>query len=164
MKIFHPILLKGGMSLRIHPLALSHRNALPAQRSRFVSPDGSYHVCRGRREAIWPTAQVLLLQLELNYPPEVIERTARNVLHFQGRIPETIRAAEADDIDVRLPGWTWVRNTFPWVEPTAWACLALCRAAYGEHPRVVEGLHFLLDRAHLEGGTNCGNRRTFNKI
>src|SRR5438067_724069 len=27
MKIFHPILLKGGMSLRIHPLALSHRNA-----------------------------------------------------------------------------------------------------------------------------------------
>jgi uncharacterized protein (DUF362 family) len=62
------------------------------------------------------------------------------------------------DIDVRLVGWPWAEDTFSWVEPTAWACLALRKAGRGDHPRVQEGLRLLLDRAFDTGGANYGNR------
>ena len=53
------------------------------------------------------------------------------------------------------------RATFSWVEPTAWACLALRRIGQGQHPRVEEGSKLLLDRALANGGVNYGNRRIF---
>jgi uncharacterized protein (DUF362 family) len=132
--------------------------------ARCMSADGSYRLARGRREAVWPTALVLFVQLALGYPLAEIERTARLVLQFRGRIPEDPRAAELHDIDFQLLGWAWAENNFSWVEPTAWACLALRRAGYGRHPRVQEGLRLLLDRAHDQGGINYGNRQIFDKV
>src|SRR5262249_3759253 len=63
------------------------------------------------------------------------------------------------DINIQLVGWSWAEGTFSWVEPTAWACLALRRAGYGNHERVKEGQQLLLDRAFDEGGINYGNRK-----
>src|SRR5262249_35372065 len=68
---------------------------------------------------------------------------------------------EVADIDVNLMGWPWAACTSSWVEPTAWACLALRRVGQGDHPRVREGLDLLLDRTLDEGGINYGNRRIF---
>src|SRR5262249_12389759 len=47
--------------------------------------------------------------------------------------------------------------------PTAWACLALRRAGYGEQARVHEGLELLLDRCLPDGGINYGNRSVFGR-
>ncbi len=63
--------------------------------------------------------------------------------------------------DTSLTGWSWVEGTHSWVEPTAYAVLALRSAGQGEHPRVREGVRLLLDRAMPGGGWNYGNTRVF---
>lgn len=127
-------------------------------------PDGSFPLARGRREALWPSAAALFAQAVLNYDSATIERTASRLLGLHGKIPDDPRAAEMHDIDFRLQGWAWAENNFSWAEPTAWACLGLRRAGFGDHPRVVEGLKLLLDRAQDTGGINYGNRRIFGRL
>jgi uncharacterized protein (DUF362 family) len=130
-----------------------------------ASPDGSYRPARGREEAIWHTALVLFVQATLERPAAEVRRTAAALLALRGKAPErTDEAEEIHDIDLNLVGWPWAENNFSWVEPTAWACLALRRAGHGKHPRVEEGQKLLLDRAHDEGGINYGNRRILEKF
>jgi uncharacterized protein (DUF362 family) len=127
--------------------------------------DGSYRPARGREEAVWQTAQVLFVQAALQRPTAVIRRTAAALLALRGKLPErTDEAEEIHDIDLKLTGWPWAENNFSWVEPTAWACLALRRAGHASHPRVEEGQRLLLDRAHDEGGINYGNRQILGKF
>ena len=104
---------------------------------------------------------MLFVQGSLGYPDDEINRTAAALLARRGRQVEEAAAAEVNDIDLKLVGWPWAENTFSWVEPTAWACLALRRVGQGDHPRVLEGQKLLLDRALDEGGVNYGNRRIF---
>jgi len=63
--------------------------------------------------------------------------------------------------DTTLNGWSWVENTHAWVEPTAYAILAIRQAGIGEHLRVREGTKMILDRAIPGGGWNYGNSRVF---
>jgi uncharacterized protein (DUF362 family) len=129
--------------------------------ARHRADDGSYRLERGRPEAVWPTALVLFVRATLGAGADELRPTALRLLATQGKTVDDPEAVEAQDIDVKLIGWPWGEGNFSWVEPTAWACLALRRAGYGEHPRVAEGLRLLLDRAFDEGGINYGNRRTF---
>jgi uncharacterized protein (DUF362 family) len=131
---------------------------------RCAGSDGSYRLARGREEAVWPTALVLFVQATLDYAKTEIQRTGASLLALQGRIPDDPAAAEMHDINIKLRGWPWAENNFAWVEPTAWACLALRRAGYGNHPRVEEGLRLLLDRANDTGGINYGNRHVFGRL
>jgi len=127
--------------------------------------DGSYRPARGREEAIWHTALVLFVQAALNRPAAEVRRTSSALLALRGKLPErTEDAAEIHDIDLKIVGWPWAENNFSWVEPTAWAVLALRRSGHGSHPRVEEGQRLLLDRAHEEGGINYGNRRILGKF
>ncbi|HVK18514.1 MAG TPA: DUF362 domain-containing protein, partial [Fimbriiglobus sp.] len=123
--------------------------------------DGSYRLGRGRPQAAWPTALVLFTRSRLGHPAEVI---AESLLTIRGRVlkadPEV---ADMQDIDLQLVGWPWAEETFSWVEPTAWACLALRAAGKGDHPRVREGLRLILDRAFDTGGVNYGNRFVLGK-
>jgi uncharacterized protein (DUF362 family) len=147
---------------------------------KCVSADGSYRPSQGREEAVWHTALVLFVQaaldpLTLPSPPAggegrvrgpaaEVRRTASALFNLRGRQPSNDEAKEIHDIDLMLVGWPWAENNFSWVEPTAWACLALRRAGHNGHPRVEEGLRLLLDRAHDEGGINYGNRRILGKF
>ena len=124
--------------------------------------DGTYR--QAREEAIWFTALVLFVQVSLGEFDDAVNATANGLLKYRGRVPDDPAAAEMHDIDFRLVGWPWAENNFSWVEPTAWACLALRRAGFGDHPRVDEGLRLLLDRANDEGGINYGNRRIFGRL
>ena len=63
--------------------------------------------------------------------------------------------------DTRLKGWSWVEGTHSWVEPTAYAILALRAAGLGDHPRTREGVSLLLNRAMAPGGWNYGNSKMF---
>lgn len=121
--------------------------------------DGSYALPHGRVEAIWPTSLVLFVQAALGGPRSEMEATATRLLALRGRSLEQHQADEIHDIDLSLVGWPWASGNFSWAEPTAWACLALRRAGFGDHPRVAEGLRLLLDRTMDSGGINYGNRR-----
>jgi hypothetical protein len=61
--------------------------------------------------------------------------------------------------DTQLQGWPWVSDTHSWVEPTAYALLALRVTNKAHHPRFREGVALLLDRVLPEGGWNYGNTR-----
>jgi uncharacterized protein (DUF362 family) len=126
--------------------------------------DGTYRLERGRPEAVWPTALVLYVQAVLDEDRKAIQQTAGGLIGLRGRPTDGEKEQEVHDIDLKLVGWSWAEGTFSWVEPTAWACLALQRVGHGDHERVKEGLKLLLDRALDEGGINYGNRRILGRI
>ncbi len=126
--------------------------------ARSLQPDGTYRLERGRPEAVWPTALALFVETVLGASPELTGRSAAALLQVAGCQHDSREAREIHDIDLKLVGWPWAEGNFSWVEPTAWACLALRRAGHGEHPRVKEGVQLLLDRTFDQGGINYGNR------
>jgi uncharacterized protein (DUF362 family) len=131
--------------------------------------DGTYRLTRGRDEAVWPTSLVLFtlttlgptLAAGLKTP---VLRTASRLLGLQGNVPDNPEAGEFHDIDVKRVGWPWGENNFAWVEPTAWAIMALRHLGQDDQPRVQEGMKFLLDRAQDQGGINYGNRLVLGKL
>jgi hypothetical protein len=72
--------------------------------------------------------------------------------------PATVeRARRIFEMDATLTGWPWQVGDASWVFPTALALLALNVTAHSAHPRVEEGIRYLLDRAISSGGWNIGN-------
>src|SRR5260370_24513988 len=128
---------------------------------RCQSADGSYKASGGREEALWPTALVLFTQAALGYGQAEGRWTTSRLLGLYSRVRRDLSKTGLADMDLTLPGWTWVENDYAWVEPTAWACLALRRVGQGAHPRVAQGQELLLDRTLEEGGTNHAGRRLF---
>ena len=61
--------------------------------------------------------------------------------------------------DTTLIGWSWVEGTHSWVEPTAYAVMALRAKSQTAHPRAREGVQLLLDRTIPGGGWNYGNSK-----
>jgi uncharacterized protein (DUF362 family) len=121
--------------------------------------DGSYRLDRGREEAVWGTALALLVLEALDASQQAQQQTASFLLGVRGKPGQEDADTDAYfDIDVKLVGWPWAEGTFSWVEPTAWACLALQKCGQQRHPRVEEGVRLLLDRAFDTGGANYGNK------
>jgi uncharacterized protein (DUF362 family) len=130
----------------------------------LAQADGSYRVARGRPQALWPTARVLFTRAALGQPPNHWQTQVDFLRRVRGR--PVARDPELDsalDIDTRLLGWAWSEANFSWVEPTAWAILALRKAQHGNDVAVREGLRLLLDRAFDDGGINYGNRIVLGK-
>jgi Prenyltransferase and squalene oxidase repeat len=71
--------------------------------------------------------------------------------------------------DNSLVAWSWLDGAFSWVEPTAWAVLALKigrragLATANADQRIAEAERFLIDRACPDGGWNYGNSNVFGK-
>jgi len=59
--------------------------------------------------------------------------------------------------DSTLIGWPWVEGTHSWIEPTAWAVLALKAIGMSRHARTREAVRLLVDRLLPDGGCNFGN-------
>jgi uncharacterized protein (DUF362 family) len=132
--------------------------------SAIQRADGSVPVAAGSRMPGWSTPYALLLWSRLGgYAPARL--LARDWLLRDS--PHARRAqSDADRIvghDQSLVGWPWVEGTHPWIEPTAMAILALCLDGQQEHPRVVEGVRLIVDRALDHGGWNCGNKAIFGR-
>ena len=70
--------------------------------------------------------------------------------------------SEINRQDNSLQGWSWIPQTFSWVEPTGWSLLALkkwARVSGGtiDPDRVAVAEKLLADRACAQGGWNYGN-------
>jgi hypothetical protein len=68
--------------------------------------------------------------------------------------------------DNSLQGWSWIADTFSWVEPTAWCLLGLKQWMQTpgmpvEQARIDEAERLLLDRSCIAGGWNYGNANAF---
>lgn len=63
--------------------------------------------------------------------------------------------------DTTLIGWPWVEETHSWLEPTAWALLALKATGNAEHARARQAVRLLYDRILPTGGCNYGNTLVF---
>ena len=127
--------------------------------------DGGYRLTRGRPQALWPTPLVLFTRWTLGHRDAQAEKTIKRLLTIQGRVlGDDPEVADMIDIDLKKVGWPWALNTFSWVEPTSWACLALRHAGKDAETRVIEGVRMLLDRAFDEGGINYGNRLILGKM
>ena len=79
----------------------------------------------------------------------------------------TLEPSKVNRQNNRLQGWSWISGTFSWVEPTAWALLALRkREAAGQHAdarRLAEAESLLVDRCCESGGWNYGNANMLGK-
>lgn len=132
--------------------------------ARLQRPDGSVSVALNIESPCWPTGLAVLAWSfsESNAAPRYRPQTEKAVdwlLHSSGKPIAPNPTVYGHDTTLR--GWSWVENTHAWVEPTAYAILALCGAGKGEHPRVREGIQMILDRAIPGGGWNYGNPRVY---
>lgn len=59
--------------------------------------------------------------------------------------------------DPQLVGWSWAADTHSWLEPTAFATIALVTTGHNNHPRTREAVRLILDRLLPDGGANYGN-------
>jgi hypothetical protein len=132
--------------------------------ARLQRPDGSVPVASNVTSPCWTTGLAVLAwsapigDIAVHYRPQ-IEKAAHWLLHTRGK--PIAPNPKVYGHDTTLEGWSWVENTHAWVEPTAYAVLALIAAGEAKHPRVRQGLQLLLDRAIPGGGWNYGNTRVF---
>jgi uncharacterized protein (DUF362 family) len=125
--------------------------------------DGSFRLNGDREEATWPTSLALFVLATLGQNPPQRDKAIARLLNVYVKQPDSAQSREIHDIDMQLVGWPWAEGNFSWVEPTAWACMALRKAGRGDDPRVQQGLRLLIDRAFDDGGINYGNRTVLGK-
>jgi hypothetical protein len=133
------------------------------------TPERGWPAMAGLQEPTWATALAVLALAR--YPEEgaavrggsewLLGRRGRTVAG-PGLLRRLFGRPAAVDVNGALVGWPWLVDTFSWVEPTAYALLALKavhpRSAEAE-ARIDQGERVLLDRVCPDGGWNYGNAR-----
>ena len=105
----------------------------------------------------WGTMLACFTLQRLNISPELDKHYQHYLLASRGnRISP--QAAAPLKLNGELQAWSWATGTASWVEPNAYALLALKAAGLRAHERVRTGETFLLDRACYDGGWNYGNK------
>lgn len=136
--------------------------------------DGGWPLGVGMEQSTWPTPLAVLAVLD---DPELRERAARGLrwLVGHGGIDPgwLIRAlyrlwpmALPVRMNPALKGWSWNPDAFSWVEPTAYALLALKKgralvSGAEVDARIREGEALLYDRVCDGGGWNYGNTNVY---
>jgi len=133
--------------------------------------DGAWPVMSGVPHPSWSASLAVIALLD---QPGSGDATGRGVdwltaeqgigIPLRERIREYFSSTKITALDPTLRGWPWVTGTFSWVEPTAWAIIALRRVWPDDAPRHVreridEGRRMILDRTCPGGGWNYGNKR-----
>lgn len=87
--------------------------------------------------------------------PELSSPLARALVGFKGeKYPQSPHYRQNNSIQ----GWSWVPGTFSWIEPTAWAVIALKKLRVSEaRARIDEAERLFADRVCKGGGWNFGN-------
>jgi hypothetical protein len=122
--------------------------------------DGSLGISLSQASPRWPTAYGVLLWENLAPHSSSAKRGIKWLLQEKGRQGEETNLISHNP---KLQGWPWLSDTHSWLEPTALSVLVLRRAGLEDHPRVIEGIQVILDRAIAGGGWNYGNKSVLGK-
>ncbi|MGD9645002.1 MAG: hypothetical protein AB7U73_04770 [Pirellulales bacterium] len=134
--------------------------------ARMQADDGSVGVRAGEQRPGWPTALAICAWQAGKDADEQTTAAANNQVAIAiDRGVDWLLAIEGLALppspvmghDPTIIGWPWVESTHSWLEPTAWAVLALRATGNADHPRTSEGLRLLEDRLLPTGGANYGN-------
>lgn len=136
------------------------------------NPNGGWRLNDAATAGSWTTA---LAMIALSSFPEHRRRlldAARWLLAQEGSKPGILAKlilwatgrSNINQLNRDLVGWSWVPNSFSWVEPTSYALIALkkLRAALPDtnvNERIQQGEALLYDRMCQGGGWNYGNSK-----
>ena len=147
------------LSLAAHGIATDRLSAGLDWLRKMQRPDGSVPVSTTISTPGWATGLAVSAWMagrgkQVDAPHQCVAKAVDWLLAMRG-----IKLRETDQLghNTQLQGWPWVSNTHSWVEPTAYALLALRAANNTNHPRFREGIALLMDRVLPGGGWNYGN-------
>lgn len=121
-------------------------------------PNGEVAVRAGERSPGWPTSLAISAWCAADrkaYRAKIDSATVW-LLNDDNRGQAVPRSGNFGH-NTELIGWAYAEQTHSWVEPTAFAVLALKAAGRGNEPVAREGVAVLLDRQLPAGGLNYGN-------
>lgn len=136
------------------------------------NPDGSWRLNDVATAGSWTTALAIIALSAFPEHGERVSRAARWLVAQEGSKPGILAKlilwatgkSNINRLNNDLVGWSWVPNSFSWVEPTSYAILALkkVKASLAEnnvHQRIQEGEAMIYDRMCNGGGWNYGNSK-----
>lgn len=123
--------------------------------TNLVNQDGAV-ILPGDDEPHWSTAHFAITLTHLKHDEALRDRLIAWLLTWQGSAGD-VDPYEAIELNPKLVGWSWISNTFSWVEPTCYGLLALKRAGIRQHERITQAEAMLWDRVCVGGGWNVGN-------
>ena len=88
--------------------------------------------------------------------PNIVPRLLEALAVSKGISVDSVEGRQ----DNRLQGWSWMPDTFSWIEPTAWCLLALKKSGRnvrGAQARIEEADKLILNRTCESGGWTFGN-------
>jgi hypothetical protein len=132
--------------------------------------DGSWPYARGLPAGSWSSSLAVLAIGAGRDDRSAAQRGISWLIGEKGRSPSRfdrfrswlLGNSPETGMDLQLKGWPWAPGTFSWVEPTAYAIVALGRLAPADNDavrRVEEGRRMILDRTCPGGGWNYGNAK-----
>jgi squalene cyclase len=134
-------------------------------------PDGSWPWTEEVEKPSWASSQAVLALADVDREAPAVTRGVAWLLGQEGRgfdwryrLREFLARRKTIELDGTLTGWPWASDTFSWIEPTAFALLALKSAIPGQRSgrarwRIREAEKMILDRECPGGGWNYGNKR-----
>jgi hypothetical protein len=118
--------------------------------------NGEVSIRDGEKTPGWPTSLAVLAWSAVDrarYQSE-IDKALAWLLMNRG---EAVEQSGYFGHNTQLVGWAYAEQTHSWVEPTAFAVLALKTVGKGSVPAAREGVAVLIDRQLPGGGLNYGN-------
>ncbi len=133
--------------------------------------DGSWPLNDVTKEGSWSTALAILALGEFSQHRSAALRAARWLLRQEGSKPGIlaelilwVTGKSNGNLNRDLIGWSWVPDSFSWVEPTSYALIALKKVGAGldetnVKERIHQGEEMIYDRMCMGGGWNYGNSK-----
>ena len=98
--------------------------------------DGSWPLNDAAKEGSWTSGLAIIALSAFPEHQEAVRRAARWLLLQEGSKPGLLAQiillvtgkSNINDLNKDLIGWSWVPNSFSWVEPTSYALIALKKA------------------------------------
>jgi hypothetical protein len=137
----------------------------PAQRlvdalAKMQQPSGQVSVRAGEESPGWPTSLAVVSWnafMQATNSRDHAGHAARGIDWLLANRGKSIERTDAFGHNPELVGWAYAEQTHSWVEPTAFAVLALKSAGRGHESAAREGVSVLIDRQLPGGGLNYGN-------
>jgi hypothetical protein len=123
-------------------------------------PSGQVSVRAGDQSPGWPTSLAVVAWsafMKATDSRDHAGHAARGIDWLLANRGKSIQRTDTFGHNSELVGWAYAEQTHSWVEPTAFAVLALKSAGHGQESAARDGISVLIDRQLPGGGLNYGN-------